>query len=180
VLPKVFTPKFDVKETSDAYELFGDLPGIEQQDVQIEFTGDQTLAIKGRTERTYSSNSAEGGISSPGNAGAITEGGEHHHDSAAHRATVEDEGDEGVIVEGNAVKSTGQEVARGGGGDATKEAEEKPRFWVEERSVGEFSRSFTFPVRVDQDRVRASMRNGVLNIAVPKAKKVAGRRIAID
>jgi HSP20 family protein len=38
---KTFNPKFDVKEVADAYELHGELPGIEQKDVEIEFTDAQ-------------------------------------------------------------------------------------------------------------------------------------------
>jgi HSP20 family protein len=38
---KTFSPKFDVKEVTDAYELHGELPGIEQKDVEIEFTDAQ-------------------------------------------------------------------------------------------------------------------------------------------
>ncbi len=51
---------------------------------------------------------------------------------------------------------------------------------MSERSVGEFSRSFSFPVRVDQDAVKASMKNGILSILVPKAKKHESRKIDIS
>ena len=37
-LAKTFNPKFDVKETENAYELHGELAGVEQKDVDIEFT----------------------------------------------------------------------------------------------------------------------------------------------
>merc|ERR1712107_569815 len=47
-----FTPKFDIKETDQTYELHGELPGIEQKNIDIEFTDRQTLTIKGRTEHT--------------------------------------------------------------------------------------------------------------------------------
>merc|ERR1712054_189635 len=47
-----FTPKFDVKETDQTYELHGELPGIEQKNINIEFTDRQTLTIKGRTEHS--------------------------------------------------------------------------------------------------------------------------------
>ena len=62
--------------------------------------------------------------------------------------------------------------------DAQKESDE--RYWVSERRVGEFSRSFSFPTRVDQDQVMASMKNGILSILVPKAKKTEGRKITIS
>jgi len=57
----------------------------------------------------------------------------------------------------------------------------KEKFWVSERSVGEFARSFHFPTKVDQDAVKASMKNGILSITVPKTQAKAGtRRIQIS
>jgi HSP20 family molecular chaperone IbpA len=38
---KTFSPKFDVKEAADAYELHGELLGIKQEDIKIEFTDAQ-------------------------------------------------------------------------------------------------------------------------------------------
>jgi len=166
---KSFNPKFDVKEVKDHYELHGELPGIEQKDVEIEFTDANTLTVKGRTERSFNSGTPlSGAIEGTKPVHAITEGN--------HRATVED-ADEGAETTTVAPSSTStKEVAK---------AEEQPKepeakYWVSERSVGEFSRSFSFPVRVDQDAVRASMKNGVLSILVPKAKKLESRKIAIN
>src|SRR4051812_21376263 len=45
---RAFTPKFDVRESKDAYELHGELPGIEHKDIQIEWGDSQTLSIAGR------------------------------------------------------------------------------------------------------------------------------------
>lgn len=44
------------------------------------------------------------------------------------------------------------------------------KWWVEEREFGEFVRMFTFPVKVDQEKVWAEMRMGVLSIVVPKLR----------
>jgi HSP20 family molecular chaperone IbpA len=163
---KTFTPKFDVKEVKDAYELHGELPGIEQKDVALEFTDAHTLTVKGRTERSYTSGTPPAGfVEGAPTQGAITEGENGH--KAPHKATVEEEGAE---------EST--QVA------TKKEQPTKPKdeakYWVSERSVGEFSRSFTFPTRVDQDNVKASMRNGVLSIHVPKITKHETRKITIS
>ncbi|KAH9208533.1 HSP20-like chaperone [Leptodontidium sp. 2 PMI_412] len=46
------------------------------------------------------------------------------------------------------------------------------KIWRSERKVGEFSRSFSFPEPVNQEGVKATMKNGVLSLEVPKAKKV--------
>lgn len=162
---KTFTPKFDVKEVKDAYELHGELPGIEQKDVDIEFTDDHTLTIKGHTERSYTSGAPPAGFVEDVPAqGAITDDEKGHK---AHKATVEDEGAQGST-----------EVAKQD--ETTEQDKEDAKFWVSERSVGEFSRSFTFPTRVDQDNVRASMKNGILSIVIPKATKQASRKITIS
>lgn len=167
---KTFTPKFDVKELEDAYELHGDLPGIEQKDVEIEFTDIQTITVRGRTERSYTSGTPPtGAIEGAASQGQIE--GSNEAAKGAHKATVEDEND--TAVSAPSAKNTDVAVKK----NEPKQPEAK--YWVSERSVGEFSRSFTFPVRVDQDAVKASMKNGVLTIVVPKAKKHEARKITI-
>lgn len=159
---KTFTPKFDVKETADAFELHGELPGIEQKDVEIEFTDQQTLTVKGHTERSFTKGTPPAGfIEEPEMSGAITEGGEN---------------DAQKTHKDNTNTNTGTAVAKTDEG--TKEPDHK--YWVSERSVGQFSRSFSFPTRVDQDQVKASMKNGILSIIVPKSKKAEGRKITIS
>ncbi|KAK4105964.1 heat shock protein 30 [Parathielavia hyrcaniae] len=154
----VFHPKFDIKETETAYELHGELPGIERDKINIEFTDPQTLVIRGRTERSYSAGTPPAGLVENGNqpAGAITEKGEKH----ANNETNDDNNNNK-----NAEK-------------ANKAPFEK--YWVQERSVGEFARTFNFPSRIDQDAVSASLNNGILSLTVPKAKKHEARRVAIN
>ena len=167
-LAKTFNPKFDVKETENAYELHGELAGVEQKDVEIEFTDQQTLSIKGRSERSYQKGTPPDRLLGQGQEqGKITEGGEHK----PRKASVADESEEQQ-------KELGQVEVSG-----NKEKKEEPteKFWVSERSVGEFARSFHFPSKVDQEGVKASMKNGILSIHVPKAREVkGGKRITIS
>lgn len=51
--PRPYTPRFDVRETEDAYHLDGELPGVAQKDIEIEFSDAHNLIVKGRTEREY-------------------------------------------------------------------------------------------------------------------------------
>jgi HSP20 family molecular chaperone IbpA len=44
-----------------------------------------------------------------------------------------------------------------------------PRYWVSERSVGEFSRTFKFASPVEHEKVAANLEHGVLTITIPKA-----------
>lgn len=142
-----YSPRFDVREDRDAYHLDGELPGIEQKDINIEFTDPHTLVINGRTERAYSEGAPPG-----------------------------------KRLEGAGEEATGGAAKKGAG--KTKETEEQQegghRYWVSERSVGEFQRSFSFPTRVDQDSVKASLKQGVLSVTVPKATAPTTKRIAVE
>jgi len=140
-----FAPRFDVRETKDAYQLDGELPGIAQENVEIEFSDPQTLVIKGRVEREYHS---------PEGSGESVEAGDAGSTKAVQKKTA-DSGDKD--------KPTAQH-----------------KYWVSERSVGEFHRSFNFPNRVDQDHVKASLKNGILSISVPKAAPPTGKKITIE
>lgn len=165
-----FTPKFDVKELENAYELHGELPGIEKNNVNIEFTDDSTIVISGRVERHYSSGTPpeDGSVQM---SGAITEGDKEHSNS--HKATVEDEEAEKAREQGTSTEVTKANKQQ----EVSRPAE---RYWVSERSVGTFHRTFNFPSRIDQEQVTANLNNGVLSITVPKVKKQEGRRIAIQ
>jgi HSP20 family molecular chaperone IbpA len=164
-------PKFDVRETGEAYELHGELPGINKENVQIEFTEPQTMLIRGKVERTYTAGTPpSGAIEGNTSAGAITEG--ERKDSTSHKATVEDE------AESQSHESGFEEVVKKD--EQPKKPADKAKYWLTERSVGEFSRSFNFPTRVDQDAVSASFKDGILSVIVPKAKKHETRRIAVN
>ena len=169
---RTFQPRFDVRETKEAYELHGELPGIDQSNLSIEFADPQTLIIKGRIEREY-----HGGPDGQ-QQGQIT-GEVHDQPQSSHKATVEDDGDESA-------KSSQQQGKPGQENQQVLKAEDKnqkverAKYWVSERAVGEFHRSFGFPTRVDQDNVKASLKNGILTVTVPKAPAHQSKRIAIE
>ena len=165
---RAFTPKFDVREHKESYELQGELPGIDQKDVHIEFADPHTLVIKGHVERDYSSEGAQQAR------GRIT--GEVSDAPASHKATVEDADDEADKVNAADNSANGQVSKKS---DHTPTAT-RPKYWVSERSVGEFHRAFTFPSRVDQDTVKAKLNNGILSVTVPKATEHKGKRIQVE
>lgn len=171
---KTFTPKFDVAETATAYQLYGELPGVEQKDVEIEFTDRQTLTVSGRRERQLPA--LESTTPSSEVKGKAVES-----DSASHKATVEDDFEEINGSEASSDSTAENTEATTATTETTKPTEEtpkvpQPKFWVAERGAGSFSRSFEFSEGIDQAGVQASMKNGVLSIVVPKkpfeAKKV--------
>ncbi|KIW13419.1 hypothetical protein PV08_08607 [Exophiala spinifera] len=146
---RTFTPKFDVKESKDKYILEGELPGIDQKNVTIEFADENTLTIKGRTE--------------------------HYREEGSKPSS-----DEQQQQHQQTAESGSKEVATTGSKDVAKHQPQNT-YWVTERSVGEFARSFAFPTRVDHDGVKASLKNGILSVTVPKLlKNNTSRKIEIS
>jgi len=148
---RTFAPKFDVKEAKDNYLLEGELPGMDQKDVVIEFADEQTITVKGRTER----------FAEEGAKPTATEVDTNGKDESAP-------------------PGSSTEVTTTSPKDVAKH-ESQPTYWVSERSVGEFARSFSFPNPVDHENVKASMKNGILSIVVPKMQKAkTQKRIQIS
>jgi len=166
-----FTPKFDVKENKESYELHGELPGIEQKNISIEFTDAQTLTIKGRTEHSREEGTRPAGLLGEGSQepAKITDGANNGY----HKPSVEDEAQmSGANPEANTQVQKSSEQQQ--------QQAPQSKYWVSERSVGEFARTFAFPSRVDQDNVKASLKDGILSIVVPKAPAPTSKRISIE
>jgi HSP20 family molecular chaperone IbpA len=140
-----FAPKFDVREAKEAYYLDGELPGIAQKEIDIEFTDPQTMVVKGRVEREYASDIQPEGPEGKGK-------------------KVQD-GEKGVTKKGEE-----EEEEEGG----------RHSYWVSERSVGEFHRTFTFPSRVDNEAVKAKLKDGILSVTIPKVVGKGGKRITVE
>lgn len=170
-------PKFDVRETGSAYELHGELPGMGKENVKIEFTDAQSMLISGKVERTYTSGTPPAGaLEGTTVSGAITEGDEQQAKPSSHKTTVEDATDDGAPATVHSSEAAEGEVEKS---TQLKKPADTSKYWLSERSIGEFSRTFNFPTRVDQDSVTANFTDGILHIVVPKAAKHEPRRIAI-
>jgi len=176
-----FTPRFDVKEVDGAYELNGELPGIEQSDVNIEWVDDTTISVSGTTKRHVETTNSSGATeakeatSDVAAADEWTDVSEHQN---YQKPSVEDDGAE----KNDSEKSeSSQDVTKTEPEKTTAQpAAPKSRYWVSERSYGSFRRTFKFPVRVEHDAVKASLKNGVLSVVVPKAKPREPRQVTIN
>ncbi len=62
---------------------------------------------------------------------------------------------------------------------ASKTKGEEAQFQRTERGLGHFYRRFVLPQTVDSDKVRATGKDGVLTVTVPKQAKAMPRRIQI-
>jgi len=154
---RAFSPNFDVKETHNEYVLEGEVPGLDDKNkLQIEFSENNTLNIRGKIERSV----------------------EREGEDANHLKTIE-AGKTPEKIEAPEKKDDTQQVAKDGEKQVEKSQSQKPRYWVSERTVGEFNRSFSFPGTINVDEVKASLDHGILKIVVPKMEKKPAKRISV-
>lgn len=252
--PVLYQPRFDVREVDGHYEFRGELPGVEQQDLSVEFSDAQTLVIRGRTshetsnkpeeqqaqpekdqqqqqqqpeveQQTVNTTTAaaaeEATLAPSDNSDAISTHSTTSYQKPSVQDAIEDGADEaaaapstpGVATPASspsptlaeesakpAASTSAAETSTSTSTSAPTQAQEQtsspkqqqqqqqptpspPHHWMTERRTGEFQRTFTFPrhVRVDHDNVRASLKNGVLSIVVPKASsRAVSRRIQVE
>jgi len=141
--------------------LDGELPGVHQGDIDIEFIDNITLSIKGHTTRAprqaIHANIKKGTVEDVDTKCATTA-----NQGTTATATRLEEAATADVVSG-AECATAAMVA-----EAVDKSINEPKHLISERTLGDFERKFTFPGRVDQDGVRASMKYGILTIIVPK------------
>jgi HSP20 family protein len=65
-------------------------------------------------------------------------------------------------------------------GERKPVAEEGASYHRRERGTGSFTRVLRLPVEVNADRVTATLRDGVLNIQLPKAESAKPRKIEVQ
>ena len=62
----------------------------------------------------------------------------------------------------------------------SEEKEEKTDFIRQERYYGSFFRSFKLPAKVKEDEIKASFKDGVLKVLIPKAEVVKPKSIKVS
>jgi HSP20 family protein len=77
-----------------------------------------------------------------------------------------------VSVSGNMLTLTGETAA--------EEKEEKGNYYRCEISHGGFSRTLALPAEVDESKAKASMKDGMLELTLPKVEKSRRRTITIS
>jgi HSP20 family protein len=60
-----------------------------------------------------------------------------------------------------------------------QEIDEKVSYHRREREAGVFRRVIALPVKIDGDKVRAEMKNGVLEVTLPKAAEAKPKQIVV-
>ncbi len=58
--------------------------------------------------------------------------------------------------------------------------EEEGKYFRQERPTGAFQRIINFNVKIEKDKAKANMKNGLLKITIPKKEEVKSRHIPIE
>ncbi|KAL7312010.1 hypothetical protein PS15m_007816 [Mucor circinelloides] len=148
-----YYPTTDMVETPDAYELHAELPGYEKKDIKIEMADSNTLVISGNVNKEYKSQ----GPSDQDSSDAATEASTSGKESQQMTTTAKDQD-----------KQVGKPTTG-------------HKWLVQERTSGSFVRSFTLPIAVKSETIKASYNNGVLKVVIPKAEnKQTNNQINIE
>ena len=82
-----------------------------------------------------------------------------------------DKNDLHLAVENNIVTVSGKKE--------TKKEEEGANYYLQESAYGSFSRSLRIPGDIQEDKVEATFKDGVLEVAIPKAEAPKTKKIEI-
>jgi HSP20 family protein len=164
MMPMARSIALDLRETKGGYEVEAELPGVKREDIQIECKDDRTLLLSGRFGLGYQT--------------AADTGNDNNISATVSQAMSIDDSD-GVVPSGaekmardQVSKKVHQAVAKQEStSDSFDQNREGHRYWHSERLLGEFQRSITFPSPVQADKIKASLKDGILSIILPKIEK---------
>ncbi|KAK3386125.1 HSP20-like chaperone [Podospora didyma] len=148
-------PRFDIRETPEAYELYGEVPGVERKDVHIELTEPNVIMISGHVERPYDD------------------------PKPSKKKKMQPKVSECECPDDKTCDKCEKEKKSEGASEESKEGS-TVRYLQRERFVGDFSRDFAFPGPLQEFEITASLENGILKVVAPKQQPSKGRRIEIQ
>jgi HSP20 family molecular chaperone IbpA len=198
---RIFRARFDVREIGNGYEVEGELPGFEQENISIEVTDEHTLKVAGKQSPKETKTEAKASETLTEKLDGVTlnevDKEDNHSDTASHKShqpTVEDDYEDLGAETSSTVSEApsepkGKEKAveppvpqQQAPTPASQEQQQQSQDHnlLSERQYGSFERNFQFPDRIDAAGVRATLRNGVLSISVPKAPVPSIKNITIQ
>lgn len=182
--------KFDVKDCKSIYELRAELPGLEQKDIDIEFLDAKTLVIKGSLAKIEvtkpnedEDNEGPAGSEGPaenGGPAAIEDKSDNKSDSSSSSVSAASSSNQTTVEDWSEEEPEILKKGKGYHAIVKHNDESSSKYLIRECSTGKFKRTFTFPHKVDRSGVKASLKNGILTIVVPKQVKKGSERRKVE
>ncbi|CAG1968424.1 unnamed protein product [Fusarium graminearum] len=173
VTTRPWEPRFEAHETEDSFVLYGELPGLNKENVTVEFPEPRKLVVSGKVERfTDAPKPAETTAEQTAPAPAVESDNEDTQSRSSYQATVEDDVDDEFEVLSHTSQKSETVSQPQPETPSQKAAEKQPEQPEEPRRAGytkEFSRYFTFPTYINHEAVTAELKDGLLTITIPKA-----------
>lgn len=178
------SPKFDVKETEAAYILEGEIPGVAKKDINLSFSDDSTLVLKAQSELVR-----EEGKKPENSSSQPTKQIEDKTEKSSGATGPENSASEMSGANPDATKLGNSDTAvttTNQSTDVGQSASPKPTYHLTERAHSSFQRVFSFPSQIKHDEVKASLKNGVLSVTIPKLspepakEEPKGRTVTIE
>jgi HSP20 family protein len=157
----------NVSETETEYRVELEAPGYQKSEINIEFGSDgKSLTITGRSEKSFEQGPSDQEESSEAHSVTVEEAPEES-DKPATLGGQQSHGkqESTAVAETNKNKDVGAPAAT--------------KYWVSERSIGSFSRTFSFRAALDPEKATAALEHGVLNVVIPKATRNTVKKISI-
>ncbi|RCH77630.1 hypothetical protein CU098_004125, partial [Rhizopus stolonifer] len=151
-------PATDIIEKPEFYELHAEIPGYDKKDIKIEVNDGRTLILSGTMKKEHHEGPAL----------------EEEQKAQENKASSTASGADGATAEGQQVvqkKDQDSQVAQ---------YNNSPKWWVNERVAGSFTRSFNFPNPIDAEQIKASYQDGILKVIIPKSNKNQSRFVNIE
>jgi HSP20 family molecular chaperone IbpA len=160
----IYTPDFDLRETSDAYFLDGEFPGIQGRGaIHLQWMDGRTMRVQGtvhkldiKTEWGVTSVEERNEVFGPNGVGQREE---------MHG----DQGDQGVQGASNGLNASSDgKAAPATAPNLALASATTARIWLNQRRAGLYIRNFSFPVPVNTEGIQVRLSQGLLRIFVPK------------
>lgn len=136
--------------------------------LDIQFSDAQTLVLKGLTSRSSPTAAA------PVEAEKVVE----EKVQKGKQASVEDGEEEYDEVDTPLSTPSSTTTTTPEKKEVKEEKKVAAKYWLTERKVGSFARSFSFAQRIEIDDVKAELKEGVLHVVVPKSVK--SKKVAVS
>lgn len=185
--PRPWNPRFEARETKDAYVLRGELPGLNRDHVTIEFPEAQKIVISGKVVEEIPEAAPTAPAVEDATTAAVDDGdddsamAEETSSRSSYQATVEDgddDDDDFELLHSESPKKQQEKQPEAGPAaeptspqpETEEPAQQQQPASTEPRVLRQFTRAFTFDAPLEYDFVTASLKDGLLEVIVPKLK----------